>query len=156
MGKIDGTRRRCGRCLLLCALILFVFPFYSFFFIQEQQVRKESKGDDTSPNVRAIAYKSAFRSLEAVPQDKVVSSPEKTCYTIQICSLTVLMDDPFLNGQYKIKAVRMGELYRYIFSSYTTLESARKELSEVRKIFPKAFIREYDGNKLGKAIDLDI
>lgn len=66
------------------------------------------------------------------------------------------MDDPFLNGQYKIKAVRMGELYRYIFSSYTTLESARKELSEVRKIFPKAFIREYDGNKLGKAIDLDI
>lgn len=141
--------------VVVCAHTLCVSVLLFFF----HSGTTSSKGIERRrhlPERTAIAYKSAFRSLEAVPQDKVVSSPEKTCYTIQICSLTVLMDDPFLNGQYKIKAVRMGELYRYIFSSYTTLESARKELSEVRKIFPKAFIREYDGNKLGKAIDLDI
>lgn len=156
MGKIAGTERKCGKYLFGYLLLLFLFPFYSFTFAQEQQVRRESKTEKNDPGVQTVAYKSAFRSLEVTPREKVVLSPEKTGYTIQICSLTVLVDDPFLDGQYEIKAVRMGELYRYIFSSYATLDAAYKELPKVRKIFPKAFIREYDGNKLGKAIDLEI
>lgn len=156
MGKLDGTKRTCGRYLFRCALILFMFPFYFSTSAQAQSVRRESQKDDTLPNIKTMAYKSAFKALETVPRNEVVASPEKICYTIQICSLTVLADDPILNGRYQIKVVRIGELYRYIFSSYATLDAAHKALSEVRKIFPEAFIREYDGYKLGKAIDLKI
>lgn len=156
MGKIAGTIRKCGRYLFRCVLILSIFPFYAFTFIQDQYVRRESEKVNSPPGVKTVAYKSAFQPLERVPRDEVVLSPEKAGYTIQVCSLTVLVDDPFFGGRYKIKAVRMGELYRYIFSSYTTLDAARKDLPGVRKVFPKAFIREYDGNKLGKAIDLEL
>lgn len=155
MGKLDGTKRMCGKYLFRCALILSMFPFYFFTSAQAQSVRRESQEADTL-NVKTIAYKSAFKALETVHRNEVVASPEKICYTIQICSLTVLADDPILNGRYQIKVVRIGELYRYIFSSYATLDTAHKALSEVRKIFPEAFIREYDGYKLGKAIDLKI
>lgn len=156
MGKIAGTIKRCGRYFWRCALVLLVFPIYSYTFTQEQPVRLKPQKNNADSDVKPVAYKSAFQSLKAVPQHKVVLSPEKPGYTIQICSLNILLDDPFLVGRYQIKVIHMGELYRYIFSSYTTVDAARKELPGIRKIFPKAFIREYDGQKLGKAIDLDI
>lgn len=156
MGKIAGTKTKRGKHLFLYILTLIVFPVCSFTFIQEQYIRQEPEIKKAGSNIQTIAYKSAFRSLETVPRNKLELPPGEIHYTIQICSLTVLVNDPFLNGRYKIKVVRMGELYRYIFSSYTTLDHARKELTEVQKIFPKAFIREYNGSKLGKAIDLNI
>lgn len=156
MGKLDGTKSTRGRYLFLYVLIFLLFSFSSFTFIQEQQTSLELKKEKTNPETQGIVYKSAFRTLAAGSQDRMVLPPEKIRFTIQICTLTVLVKDPFLSGQYEIKVVHMGELYRYIFSSYATLDRARKELSKVQKIFPKAFIREYDGHKLGKAIDLKI
>ena len=50
----------------------------------------------------------------------------------------------------------MGNLYRYVYSEFATVEEARKELPMVRKYYPEAFIREYDGKRLGKAFDLNI
>lgn len=79
-----------------------------------------------------------------------------TCYTIQICSMSFPLSDSFFKGQYGVKVMRMGDLYRYIYSVYDSLEAARKDLPKVRKIYPDAFIREFDENKLGKAVDLNI
>ncbi|MDL2231656.1 SPOR domain-containing protein [Porphyromonadaceae bacterium OttesenSCG-928-L07] len=77
-------------------------------------------------------------------------------YTIQICSMHSPLEDSFFNGQYAIKTIRTGDLYRYIYSAYNTLEAAKSDLAKVRKIYPGAFIREFDGIKLGQAIDLNI
>lgn len=77
-------------------------------------------------------------------------------YTIQICSMSFPLSDSFFKGQYGIKVMRMGDLYRYIYSIYNTLPEARQDLPKVRKIYPDAFIREFDEEKLGKAIDLNI
>lgn len=78
-------------------------------------------------------------------------------YTIQICTLTSPIDDPFFTGKYAIRLIRIGDLYRYIYSSYTTIKSARADLPKIRKIYPEAFIRELqDNGKLGKAIDMKI
>lgn len=79
-----------------------------------------------------------------------------TRYTIQICSMSFPLSDSFFKGQYGVKVMRMGDLYRYIYSVYDSLEAARKDLPKVRKIYPDAFIREFDENKLGKAVDLNI
>ena len=74
-------------------------------------------------------YSSAF----AGPQNKVVSSfsfgeydfrdtlPGKN-YTIQLFTSFDTPADPILTESNKIKIIRMGELYRYIFSQYHALE----------------------------------
>lgn len=77
-------------------------------------------------------------------------------YTIQICSMSFPLSDSFFKGQYGVKVMRMGDLYRYVYSVYPTLAAARRDLPKVRKVYPDAFIREFDENKLGKAIDLNI
>lgn len=136
MGKLDGTKRMCGKYLFRCALILSMFPFYFFTSAQEQSVRRESQEADTL-NVKTIAYKSAFKALETVPRNEVVASPEKICYTIQICSLTVLADDPILNGRYQIKVVRIGKLYRYIFPAMPHWTPPIKHCPKYGKYFPK-------------------
>lgn len=86
----------------------------------------------------------------------MVQQPQKDQkqYTIQICTLSAPLTDPFFRGQYRIRQIRMGDLYRYIFSTYHSLQAARRDLPLVQKIYPGAFIREFDENKLGKAIDL--
>lgn len=75
-------------------------------------------------------------------------------YTIQICTLDYPIDDPFIGGKNKIRIIRIGDVYRYIFSMYKSLEEARKDLPVVRAIYPGAYIREYYGGKLGKAYDI--
>lgn len=77
-------------------------------------------------------------------------------YTIQICSMSFPLSDSFFKGQYGIKLVKMGEVYRYIYNFYPSIEDARAALPNIRKIYPDAFIREFNENKLGKAIDLNI
>lgn len=103
---------------------------------------------DDSKNT-TVLFKSALKPELVIP-------PGDTLYTIHVCTLTVLLSDSLLNGSYKIKPRCIGNVYRYVFLEYTTLEEARKDLQDVRKIFPKAFIREYNQHKLGKAIDLNI
>lgn len=88
---------------------------------------------------------------------QTIREPEKnTKYTIQICSMSFPLSDTFFKGQYGIKVMRMGDLYRYVYSVYYTLAAARQDLTKVRKIYPDAFIREFDEEKLGKAIDLNM
>ncbi len=77
-------------------------------------------------------------------------------YTIQICSMSFPLSDSFFKGQYGIKLVKMGEVYRYIYNFYPSIEDARAALPNIRKIYPDAFIREFNENKLGKAIDLNM
>jgi len=66
------------------------------------------------------------------------------------------LSDSFFKGQYGVKLVKMGEVYRYIYNLYPSIEDARAALPKIRKIYPDAFIREFNENKLGKAIDLNI
>ena len=77
-------------------------------------------------------------------------------YTIQICSMSFPLSDSFFKGQYGVKLVKMGEVYRYIYNLYPSIEDARAALPKIRKIYPDAFIREYNENKHAKAIDLNI
>ena len=44
---------------------------------------------------------------------RTIGEPEKnTKYTIQICSMSFPLSDAFFKGQYGIKVMRMGDLYR--------------------------------------------
>lgn len=81
---------------------------------------------------------------------------QKKKYTIQVCTMEVPVKDAFIGKENRIRIIRMGDLYRYIFSEYDSLSVAQKELLMVKKYFPQAFIREYDQGKLGKAVDLNI
>ena len=108
-------------------------------------------------------YSSAF----AGPQNKVVSSfsfgeydfrdtlPGKN-YTIQLFTSFDTPADPILTESNKIKIIRMGELYRYIFSQYHALDTARQALIPIRRLYPQACIREYQEGKLGPIIDMNI
>jgi hypothetical protein len=84
------------------------------------------------------------------------SASRKKTPNIQICSMSFPLSDAFFKGQYGIKVMRMGDLYRYVYSVYYTLAAARQDLPKVRKVYPDAFIREFDEEKLGKAIDLNM
>ena len=64
--------------------------------------------------------------------------------------------DPILTESNKIKIIRMGELYRYIFSQYHALDTARQALIPIRRLYPQACIREYQEGKLGPIIDMNI
>lgn len=77
-------------------------------------------------------------------------------YTIQLCTFMTPVNDVFLTGSGKIRPIRVGDVYQYIFSEFRTIEEARKELKKVQIFFPGSYIREFDYNKLGKAIDLNI
>lgn len=77
-------------------------------------------------------------------------------YTIQICSMSFPLSDSFFKGQYGVKLIKMGDVYRYIYNLYPSIEDARAALPKIRKVYPDAFIREYNENKLGKAIDLNM
>lgn len=77
-------------------------------------------------------------------------------YTIQICTMNFSLSDSFFKGEYGVKQIRMGDLYRYIYNIYPSIEEARAALLTVRKIYPEAFIREFNNDKLGQAIDLNM
>ena len=47
-------------------------------------------------------------------------------------------------------------LYRYIFSQYHALDTARQALIPIRRLYPQACIREYQEGKLGPIIDMNI
>lgn len=143
MRKFTWIKRKYRRHLISFILIIVAGYFFSSFS-REHQYPSANSGGDT-----LINFKSALKSITTIPTGD-------TLYTIHICTLTELINDSLLNGKYKIKPLRMGNAYRYIFSEYTTLEKARIDLMEVKKIYPKAFIREYNQHKLGKAIDLNI
>ena len=94
--------------------------------------------------------------VQAVLNEVAPEQEKSKQYTIQICTMSFPLSDSFFKGQYGIKLIRVGDLYRYIHSVYNSLQEAQKDLPNIRKIYPDAFIREYDENKLGKAIDLNI
>lgn len=98
-------------------------------------------------------------TTEAPPANIPASQPSAQTpkhYTIQICTMSFPLSDNFFKGQYKIKLIKTGDLYRYIYSMYNSVQEARADLPKVRKIYPDAYIREYDEKKLGKAIDMNI
>ncbi len=70
-------------------------------------------------------------------------------YTIQLFTSFDTPADPILTESNKIKIIRMGELYRYIFSQYHALDTARQALIPIRRLYPQACIREYQEGKLG-------
>lgn len=102
---------------------------------------------------------SLFPSKDSIPTgtgitDQGDSIPKQ--YTIQICTMSFPLSDSFFKGQYGVKLIKMGDLYRYIYNIYPSVEEARAALPTIRKIYPDAFIREYDEQKLGKAIDMNM
>lgn len=115
----------------------------------EQQLRQQHNAENTTP-------------VQITPTSLVVTEPTDSLsrqtkqYTIQICTMKFPLSDSFFKGKYGVKLIRMGDLYRYIYSVYYSLQEAQNDLSKIRKIYPDAFIREFDENKLGKAIDLNI
>lgn len=88
-------------------------------------------------------------------QEDTASDTVSTQYTIQICTMSFPLADSFFKGQYGVKLIQMGDLYRYIYNIYPSIEEARAALPTIRKIYPDAFIREFNEEKLGKAIDLN-
>ena len=104
----------------LITVCLFYCGFHSALLGQSLSRSKQNNNMVTSRH-----YSSAF----AGPQNKVVSSfsfgeydfrdtlPGKN-YTIQLFTSFDTPADPILTESNKIKIIRMGELYRYIFSQY--------------------------------------
>lgn len=146
--------------IMLFTFILFPISYDSFSSPWVQNLYPEQKELRTKD--RTVVFSSAVNPVVTSLYDSTgegvnyIKAGKTIHYTIQVCTLYALINDPFLTGRYKIKPIRMGNVYRYVFSAYVTLAEARKELQEVRKYFPGAFIREYDGQRLGKAIDLNI
>lgn len=103
----------------------------------------------TTAQIPAAPQKTSEATTEAATQSQ-------TKYTIQICTMSFPLSDTFFKGQYGIKLIKMGDLYRYIYSQYNSITEAEKDLPKIRKIYPDAFIREYNENKLGKAYDLNL
>lgn len=134
---------------------LVYFGFHSVLFGQSLSRSKQNNNMATSRH-----YSSAF----AGPQNKIISSfppggydfrdtlPGKN-YTIQLFTLFDTLSDPVLSGSNKIKIIRMGELYRYIFAQYPSLDIARQALVLIRQLYPQACIREYQEGKLGPVVD---
>lgn len=115
----------------------------------EQQLRLQPVARDTIPTQTT--------ATTLIVEDPANSpSQQAKQYTIQICTMKFPLSDSFFKGQYGVKLIRMGDLYRYIYSVYNSLQEAQTDLPKIRKIYPDAFIREFDENKLGKAIDLNI
>lgn len=75
-------------------------------------------------------------------------------YTIVICSMDHVVKDFLLTENNKIKIIPMGEIYRYIFSAYSSLEKAYADLAWIQKLYPRAYIRTFEHGKLGQAINL--
>ena len=142
----------------LITVCLFYCGFHSALLGQSLSRSKQNNNMVTSRH-----YSSAF----AGPQNKVVSSfsfgeydfrdtlPGKN-YTIQLFTSFDTPADPILTESNKIKIIRMGELYRYIFSQYHALDTARQALIPIRRLYPQACIREYQEGKLGPIIDMNI
>ena len=77
-------------------------------------------------------------------------------YTTQLCTMRHPISNQFMNSNSKIQLIQRGNLYRYIFSAYSSLVKAREKLKQIRKIYPQAYIREYHQGKSGGAIDMNI
>lgn len=103
--------------------------------------------------ISAFASRSGCRdSLLKVP---VRPEPKDVAYTIQICTLDIPPGDTILGKTGLLHVLQMGDLYRYLYSGFATLEKARQHLSFVRQFFPQACIREYRNGKLGQVIDMN-
>lgn len=105
-------------------------------------------------------YLSAFAPKFAGSDSLWLSCPpadsDKTIYTIQLCTFDNPLEDPILRNNPVIHLIRIGDLYRYIYAYFTTLDQARRQLVAVRLIFPQACIREYRKGKLGQVVDMKI
>lgn len=77
-------------------------------------------------------------------------------YTIQLCTFDYPLEDPIIQNNPVIHLIRIGDLYRYIYAYFTTLDQARRELVAIQRWFPRACIREYRKGKLGQVIDMKI
>ena len=126
----------------LITVCLFYCGFHSALLGQSLSRSKQNNNMVTSRH-----YSSAF----AGPQNKVVSSFSFGEYDFRDTPA-----DPILTESNKIKIIRMGELYRYIFSQYHALDTARQALIPIRRLYPQACIREYQEGKLGPIIDMNI
>lgn len=110
------------------------------------------KGKKAPINTDSLTTEVPDASISSLRQDD--SIPKQ--YTIQICTMSFPLSDSFFKGQYGVKLIQMGDLYRYIYNIYPSVEEARAALPTIRKIYPDAFIREFNEQKLGKAIDLNM
>lgn len=130
-------------------------------FSLSSMVYSQSHTDNTRISLKRMNYISAFDTPALpVPPPQRTSVPAADTngqkgYTIQICTLDAPLQDSFLQGNYSICYVQMGNLYRYIFRKYFTLEEARQKLPLIQKIFPEACIREYHKGILGQVIDMN-
>lgn len=138
MAFLIFTRKQIGTGLIACTVIC--------VFLQNSQAQSREKVTQTTLSNKT--YTSALGTLSPVT--------DTVHYTIQICTMDHDVKDFFFKGNSKIRIIRMGDLYRYIFSQYRTLDKAREDLLQVRKLYPQAFIREYKHGNLGQAIDLNI
>lgn len=160
MKRFVRTGKMLRDTFMLFTFILLSIPRDSFSSPWVQNLYPEQEKLRTKD--RTVVFRSAMNPVIILLYDSAgegvayIKAGKNIHYTIQVCTLYALINDPFLTGRYKIRPIRMGDVYRYVFSAYATLAEARKELQEVQKYFPGAFIREYDGRRLGKAIDLNI
>lgn len=135
-----------GKGLIVGAVIYSGFP---------ELICAQTRGKVIVTTLNNLTYISAFAPQAENP---VTGFPmqDTTYYTILICTMDHAVEDHFFKGNYKIQVIRMGDLYRYIFSQYVSPEKARQDLNRIREIYPQAYIREYNHGKLGLAIDMNI
>lgn len=133
-------------------MLYYVFPIALFLaFCLDKPVSLPNEQEWTGGSRDTTVCDTLF-----APTDTVAPDTSGKRYTIQICSMSFPLSDSFFKGQYGVKVMQIDDLYRYVYSVYSSVAAARRDLPKVRKIYPDAFIREFDENKLGKAIDLNI
>lgn len=130
----------------LMAVYIFIFP-----------VSGQSR--DTLTHSRShLEHKQYISAFSTVRRDSFAAftgnkGSDSMCYTIQVCTVYTPIKDSLLNSNHNIQMIRMGDLYRYIYSRYCSLPAAYKALARIQQIFPHACIREYREGKLGLVID---
>ncbi|MGL5682857.1 MAG: hypothetical protein ACRDDZ_07365 [Marinifilaceae bacterium] len=87
----------------------------------------------------------------ALPQDAVkiikdtdVPANVDYIYTIQICALSLPAAKNRFKEKNNIKFMKDGNIYKYFYSQYNTIDEARDSLPKVQSKYPGAYITRYN------------
>lgn len=112
---------------------------------------------DTPPGKTYLsAFAPKLPGMDTLLYTLFPADSSKMCYTIQLCTFDYALEDPIIQNNPVIHLIRIGDLYRYVYAYFMTLDQARQQLIAVQRWFPHACIREYRKGKLGQVIDMKI
>jgi N-acetylmuramoyl-L-alanine amidase len=97
-------------------------------------------------------YKTNFDASMNVSSEPVdVQAPDNVHYGIQIMAgdKQLKASDSSFKG-FKAHSVKVGKIYKYIIGKHSSKAEAQKELSNVKKSFPDAFIVKVAGNVVSR------